>query len=699
MTFDAAQKMQEAQSLHQQGQLDLAKSIYEEILSHQPQNADALHFLGLLYHQKKENDRALSLMEQSLQLSPDNPIYFANCGMVHKAKGGYQRALACYDRSLELNSDSARTRTNRGNVLASLGLFSEALLEHEKALQLDPGLPEIYNNQGSALQSLRRFEESLSSYQRAIELNPLYAEAYLNRGIAQKSLGQNHLAMESFKRAIQLSQNNPRLFHARADLYFDGGFLSEALQDYEKVLALESDAEGALGNLMFVKRRLCLWDGFAQDYSRLEKLVCVDHQRTIPWAFLSYTDSLRVLQQVNELEARVFKLPVEQQVQEVVPFSAPIAKSKIRIAYCSPDFKEHPVGYLFIGLLEAHNREAFEFIGVSLGPPVTDDLRRRFQDSFDRFIDAHTLTDLEVANLLRREQVDILVDLAGWTTNFRMGIFAHRGAPVQVNFLGYASTTGLKEMDYMIADHVVIPKGSESFYTEKVVRLPCYLPRDEKKFPSARRFRREKEGLPYRGFVFCCFNNSYKFNAEVFDSWARILLAVPQSSLWLSVQSPAVAKNLTQELAKRGIQESRCVFAQRLDRVEDHLARHELADLFLDTFPYNAHTTASDALWSGLPVLTRAGESFASRVAASLLTALGLTELIVQTPAEYEAKAIELATQPKKLREIKAHLEERKTQSSVFKMKRFAENIEAAYRAMVARYLAGQSPDNIEIKE
>ncbi|NBX01509.1 tetratricopeptide repeat protein, partial [bacterium] len=381
MTFDAAQKMQEAQSLHQQGQLDLAKSIYEEILSRQPQNADALHFLGLLYHQKKENDRALSLMEQSLQLSPDNPIYFANCGMVHKAKGDYRRALACYDRSLELNSDSARTRTNRGNVLASLGLFSEALLEHEKALQLDPRLPEIYNNQGGALQSLRRFEESLSSYQRAIELNPLYAEAYLNRGIAQKSLGQNHLAMESFKRAIQLSQNNPRLFHARADLYFDGGFLSEALQDYEKVLALEPDAEGALGNLMFVKRRLCLWDGFAQDYSRLEKLVCVDHQRTIPWAFLSYTDSLRVLQQVNELEAQVFKLPVEQEAPQVVPFSTPVAKPKIRIAYCSPDFKNHPVGYLFIGLLEAHNREAFELIGVSLGPPVTDDLRRRFQDS------------------------------------------------------------------------------------------------------------------------------------------------------------------------------------------------------------------------------------------------------------------------------------------------------------------------------
>lgn len=698
MTFDVGQKIQEAQGLHQQGQLDLAKSIYEEVLAHQPQNDEALHFLGLFYYQRKDYPRALELMEQSLQLSSDNAIYHSNLGMVYKAKGDFPKALASYDQSLRLNPNSARTHTNRGNILSALGSFSEALLAHEKAQQLDPNLPEVYNNRGGVLQSLHRFTEAIAAYQRAIDLHPLYGEAYLNRGLAQKSLGENNLAMESFKRAVQMSSQNPRAYHALADLYFDGGFLGEALQAYGKVKALEPEAEGVLGNLMFVKRRLCLWEGFAEDYAKLEKEACVEHRGSIPWAFLSYTDSLRVLKEVNQSESKAKTRQAERQAKDMIPFANRSARPKIRVAYCSPDFKNHPVGYLFIGLLEAHDREAFELIGVSLGPPVTSDLRKRFQDTFDRFIDANDLSDVEVANLLRREAVDILVDLAGWTTHGRMGIFAQRGAPVQVNFLGYAATSGLPAMDYIIGDGVVIPQGSESFYTEKVVRLPCYFPRDEKKIPSERKFRREKEGLPYRGFVFCCFNNSYKFNAEVFDSWARILLAVPQSSLWLSVQSPAVMQNLHRELVQRGVKESRCIFAPRMERVEDHLARHQLADLFLDTFPYNAHTTASDALWSGLPVLTRVGESFASRVAASLLNSLGLTELITQTPAEYEAKAIELATSPKKLQALKSHLAQSKIHSALFQMKSFAQNIEAAFRVMHARSLAGESPDKIEIK-
>ncbi len=699
MTFDAGQKLQEAMALHQQGQLDSAKRIYQEVLLQQSQNTDAIHFLGLVCYHQKDYTQALRLMKQSLELCSTNPVYFANCGMVHKALGDFAQAVACYDQAIELDPCSARSYTNKGNALEAMGLFAEALAEHDKSLQHDPTLAETYNNRGGVLQALRQFEESLVCYQRAIEINPLYTEAYLNRGLALKILGQNNLAMESFNRALQLSPKNTRALHARADMFFERGFLNEALKDYEKIQELEPEAEGILGNVMFVQRRLCVWDKFAENYAKLEHKVCIENQRTIPWAFLSYTDSLRVLQQVNLLEATAFSREAEAQAKHLVPLPSPVAKSKIRVAYCSPDFKQHPVGYLVVGLLEAHHREDFELIGVSLGPPVKDEMRTRLQSCFDCFIDAHTLTDLEVANLLRREQVDILVDLAGWTTNSRMGIFARRGAPIQVNFLGYASTTGLATMDYIVGDAVVIPPGSEKFYTEKVVRLPSYMPRDEKRLPSARKFRREKEGLPYRGFVFCCFNNSYKFSAEVFDSWSRILLAVPHSTLWLSAQSEAVVKNLTMEMVKRGVASSRLVFSPRLESVDDHLARQKCADLFLDTFPYNAHTTASDALWVGLPVLTRMGESFASRVAGSLLSSLGLTELITHSLAEYEARAIELATQPKKMQALKNKLAEQREQSTLFKMSDFARRFEQAFRIMHARWLAGQPPDKIEITD
>jgi len=373
------------------------------------------------------------------------------------------------------------------------------------------------------------------------------------------------------------------------------------------------------------------------------------------------------------------------------------ASDKIRIGYYSADFHRHATSHLMAELLEAHNAARFELYGFSFGPDQQDDMRQRISATFDKFVDVRGMSDRHVARLSRECGIDIAVDLKGYTQDARTGMFAEGCAPIQVQYLGYPGTMGADYMDYVVADRTVIPPDSQSDYMEKIVWLPhSYQANDSKRKISSRVFTRQEVGLPASGFVFCCLNNNYKILPETFDSWMRILVGVNGSVLWLLENNPLAAANLRKEAAARGMDAGRLIFAGRLP-MDEHLARQRLADLFLDTLPCNAHTTASDALWAGLPVLTCMGKSFASRVAASLLNAVGLPGLITSSRKDYEALAIDLASHPAKLAGFRKALEDNRTAAPLFDGKLTARHLEAGYEAIYARYQSGLPPDNIEI--
>jgi predicted O-linked N-acetylglucosamine transferase (SPINDLY family) len=431
---------------------------------------------------------------------------------------------------------------------------------------------------------------------------------------------------------------------------------------------------------------LCDWTNFDTECANLISSVKNGKPNTWPFAFVAVSSSPG-----DQLQcAKLWVAEQFPQSQKVIWQGKPYAHDRIRIAYVSADFREHPVSFLIAGMLECHDRSRFDVAAVSLGPDDSSELSQRLKASFEHFIDARAFSDDQIANLIRSSEVDILVDLMGFTADSRMGIFARRPAPIQVSYLGYPGTTGAPYIDYILADRFVIPEAKRECYSENVVYLPdSFMANDSKRKISERLPRRSECNLPETGFVFCSFNNSYKIVPHVFDIWMRLLRKLDNSVLWLSNTNETAIRNLRREAESRGVDPGRLVFAQRVLLNEDHLARHQLADLFLDTLPYNAHTTASDALWAGLPVLTCPGQTFAGRVAASMLSAINLPELIATTPEAYEQMAIDLANDPEKLAVIKRTLAENRLTTPLFDTKLFTRHLEAAYTAICKRHQAG----------
>jgi predicted O-linked N-acetylglucosamine transferase (SPINDLY family) len=501
--------------------------------------------------------------------------------------------------------------------------------------------------------------DALASYDKALTLNPNDADACLNRGNALKNLKR----------------------------------LGDALASYDRALALKPDIEFLFGTRLHTKMKLCNWEGFAESVDQLIVDVSQGKLVTEPFVLLGLVDN----PDLHLRSSRVYgdKNFKRQDVLGPITKRAPIGK--IRIGYYSGDFRSHAVSYLMAELFELHDRSRFDVYGFSLSLDQKDEMRQRVSAAFDRIIDVFGMSNREVAKLSRELEIDIAIDLGGYTTDSRTGIFAERAAPIQVSYLGYIGTMGVDYLDYVIADKTVIPPESQSNFTEKVVYLPdSYQVNDSKRKISDRQFTKQELGLPEEGFVFCCFNDNYKVLPTTFDGWMRILKAVEGSVLWLLEDNPAAAANLRKQAELRGVDSKRLIFAHRVP-FEDYLARYRAADLMLDTLPYNAGATASDALWANLPVLTHIGKSFVSRMAASLLNAIHLSELITTTQDEYEAKAIELAKHPNRLREIKDKLELNRLTTPLFDTRLFAKHIEAAYVAMYDRYQAGLPPDVIEV--
>lgn len=612
----------------------------------------------------------------------------------HLQKEEWEAAEALLKQSLKLVPDRPSTLNNLAAVQLKLRKFEEAQDTVQKALWIDQNMATAWANRATLLYQHARHEEALQSSERAVELQPDYAEAHLCRGIILKSLERPEAACDSFQRAIQLK---PALVEARNDLgniLRDLGRLDEALTAYERALELKPDYPYLYGNRLIARMALCKWEDRESEVAELITRIRRNERAMTCFYVLALTDSMQIQRKAAEIWANdnhpdTLALPA-------IPKRA--RHRKLRLGYYSADFRHHAVAYLAAELFELHDRTGFEIAAFSFGPDTNDDMRQRLCAAFDTFIDVRGKSDREIALLSRDREIDIAVDLSGFTQNSRAGIFAHRAAPIQVGYLGYPGTTGTGHIDYLIADRTVVPEACRGHYSEKMVYLPhCFQVNDRKRSIASKVYSRVELGLPATGFVFCCLNNSYKITPDVFDGWMRILKRVEGSVLWLLKDNPMAADNLRREAARRQIDPDRLVFATRAP-YGDYLARLRAADLFLDSLPFNAGTTASDALWAGLPVLTRRGKAFASRMAASLLTAIDLPELITDTKEDYESLAVELATNPQRLDEIRQKLARNRLTAPLFDTPRFTRHLEEAYQQMYERCQAGLPPDHIYVR-
>ncbi len=568
------------------------------------------------------------------------------------------------------------------------GRLLDGLLLIEASLRFDARQPFAENLRGMTLARLGRFDEALACQTRAIALAPDYAEAYEDRGAILHHSGCSAEAISDLSRSVALKPDTPTAWSNLAFALTDARQYDNAAAALDRALALAPGAPMLLGERVFLDLLRCAWQRLDGAFAALDKAVDAGALPIQPFKCIA-TPSSPARQRVNaERYAAQY---------EVAPAPRARRRERIRLGYFSADLYGHATSFLAARLFELHDRARFETIAYSFGAAPQDDMRQRLERAFDKFIDVSLRSDRDVVALAREMEIDIAIDLKGYTTGSRPRIFAQRAAPVQVSYLGFPSTMGATFIDYLVADSTIIPPGGEAHYSEKIVRLPdTYQATDDRRQIAQRRFTRTELGLPERGFVFCCFNNSFKITPDVFDIWMRLLREVDGSALWLFESHPSVVANLRREASARGVTAERLVFAPRMSQAE-HLARHAHADLFLDTFTCSAHTTASDALWAGLPVITRLGETFASRVAASLLNAIALPDLITRSHEEYFQLARRLAADDHALAAIKAKLAVNRLTHPLFDTPRFTRHIEAAYEAMHARALAGLAPDHIEI--
>ena len=560
---------------------------------------------------------------------------------------------------------------------AALGQFDAAIRHYDAAIALAADYEEAYNNRGNAWKDCRRFDKALADYDTAISLVPHFTDAHVNRGIALRGLGQSEAALASYARAIELDPATAQAYNNRANLLLDLKRLDEALADYEQAASLKPGFASALSQLLFLKARLCDWAGL--EHTIAAAAPTLGSAALHPFCLLRLTDNAQLqLSNAANWASTVTHDPLPSAFEPRAP------GAKIRLGYFSADFHNHATMYLMARLLELHDKSSFEVHVFSYGKTFGDAMRHRLVDAVDAFHEVSKLDDRAVAELARSQRIDIAVDLKGYTEHARTGIFAHRAAPHQLAYLGYPGTMGADFIDGIIADRIVIPEDCQQFYSEKVHYLPnSYQVNDDRRAISEQLPHRSAFGLPETGFVFCAFNNNYKISPVEFDIWMRLLTRVEGSVLWLVEDNRWAVANLRREAQARSVAPDRLVFAPHVP-LADHLARQRHADLFLDTFNVNAHTTASDALWVGLPVVTKLGESFAARVAGSLLHAIGLPELVTGTAEAYEQLALDLATDPARLAGIKARLAANRATAPLFDSAQFTRDIEQLYKRVMA---------------
>jgi protein O-GlcNAc transferase len=669
-----------------------ALTAFDKALALNPKVADTWNSRGTVLNDFERFDEALSDFDKAIALKPDFADAFYNQGNARQGLKQYEAAAESYGKAIKLNPHHARAHNNRGTVLLKLRRPEEALACFDRSLAISPNVAENHIGPGDALLQLRRFNEAIAAYQRALAINADLADAWFGSGNTFFELQRYEEAGAAFDRTLAIKPDMVSAWEARGDLLYFLGRHAEALHAHKQALAITAELKN-VASVLSMSMYICDWTDFDSVSSRV--LSDVEAGGAVsPFALLSIPSTAQ--QQLTC--ARSF---LAEQLPNVVPSPAASARSshdRIRVGYLSHDLRGHAVGFLSVGLFEQHDHARVQTFAISLGPDDGSATRKRMECAFDQFHDVRRRSDREVAELIRNLEIDIVVDLNGFTQGARMHILAARPAPIQVNYLGYPGTMGAEFIDYIVSDPMIIPPDQHRFYSEKIVYLPdTYQANDDKRPISDVVLSRVQAGLPDGGFVFCSFNNTFKINPPVFDIWMRLLRQVEGSVLWLLEGNATAPDNLRMEAEKRGVAADRLIFAPRM-QPEDHLARHRLADLFLDTSPYNAHTTASDALAAGLPVVTCLGSTFAGRVAASLLSAIGLPEMITNSLGEYETLALKLACDPDLLADIKAKLARNRQTFPLFDTARFARHLEAAYEVMWERHQRGLAPASFAIE-
>ena len=660
-THKKEKMMQEVLKMHQSGRLDLAETYYKELLNDLPENTVLLTNFGTLKFQRKKFDEGVRLIERSLKIDPDQPNALNNLGVIFLGLNLPEEALIRFDGAIKFQKNYVEAYSNRGNALKDLNRLEEALLSYDFAISINSSYAKAHSNRGNVLKDLNRLNEAILSYDIAINLMPSYANAHSNRGHALKEL--NHM--------------------------------EQAIEAYEHAIGLNPDIEFIMGELLKAKMSLCSWDGLAEQINTIKTKLNNNEKVSIPLSLLAIIDDPLLQKQAAEIYIKA-----NYPQNNVLPIIKRQAKSsKIQIGYFSADFRDHAVSHLSAELYELHNRKQFEIHAFSFGLDTKDEFNLRIKAGVDHYHDVRSLSDKDVVILSRSLKIDIAVDLGGFTKNSRTGIFAIRAAPIQVNYLGYSGTMAADYMDYIIADRIIIPEDMKHHYSESIAYLPnSYMVTDSQTKSPKMQFTREDAGLPINRFVFCCFNKHYKITPTTFIVWMRILKQVEGSVLWLTDASSAIINNLRREAIQNGVKGDRLIFAPRLAFKEDHLSRMKLADLFIDTLPYNAHTTSSDALRMGVPVLTCIGKSFTSRVAASLLNAVNLPELITTSIDHYELLAIKLATDLEEFRVIKDMLANNLSTAPLYDTKLFTKHLESAYILMLEQNFKGMNPKDIYLE-
>jgi len=713
-----------ANTLRAMGKYDEAVSVLDGILRQRPEHAISWNNRGNLLLEMGQSASAIASYDRAISLRGDYLDAWHNRGVARMASGDNIAAEADFTRALALRPDYVQALVNRGTARArqSPDRAQEAIADFEQAIALDrtnadawhllgqthvamkqysealscwsaglsqnPNHAPMLDDKAFLLNSLGRYSDAAADYERLVSLRPKDSAAWQGHGIALARLNHNEQALASFSQSLELKPDDVLSLYNRAAVLAALKRYQEAASDLEALICLEPDFPLARGLLLNARLHLCDWTDLERQREAIDAGIRRGKRVIHPFTYVLTSDSPAM-----ELAcARLHSAAAYPAAHLPLCRGEAYRHQKIRIAYLSADFQQHATSYLMAGVLENHDQSRFEIIGISYGGSDQSPMRARIVKACTGFFDVRDDDDLSVATLLRQLEIDIAVDLKGHTGGARPGILAHRACPVQVNYLGYPGSMGAEYFDYLIADRTVIPTEDRRFYSEQIVYLPdTYQPNDAARPIAQERITRRDVGLPESGFVFCCFNGSQKILPSTFDSWMRILSNAENAVLWLLEDNPGATANLRREAQARGIAPARLIFAQH-ETVDRHLARLGLADLVLDTLPYGAHTTASDALWAGVPVLSRIGPTFAGRVAASLLTAAGLPELITQSAAEYEAKAQSFADAPELLLKLRERLARSRETHALFDTVRMTRNLEAVYVQMWQRHQRGESP-------
>ena len=684
------EQLQELGTLNTHGQFEEALSKIKSLVSVFPKSIALRHILAASNTGLKKYDAAMESYKRLLKIKPDYFVAYFNMGNILRSKGELDTAIENYKKALSLKPDYAEAYNNMGATLQEQGKLEEAIEAYSKALTLKPNYAEAYYNMGIAFKAQGKQEKAIEAYNKALAIKPDYAEAYNNMGAALKEQAKLEEAIEAYNKSLGIKPDQANAYNNMGITLKDQGKLEEAIEAYNKALSIKPDYAEALSQAYWVGALMSDWKYISSIKHRIqfEQLTGI----TSVYGLLALADEPTMhLEKVRDHAMKKYSCTPKCKIK-------PFQKSKrIKLGYFSSYFRQHPVSILSAQMLELHNKEQFETFAFHYGPDNNDKYNLRIQESFCNFINVSNLSDKDIAELACEKGIDIAIELNGYMHDGRMGILAHRPAPIQINYLAYPGTMGADFYDYIVGDHVVIPKVQRNNYSEKIIYLPnCYMPQDNTRQSSEKLLNRTDYGLPVTGFVFCCFNNSFKISSNEFDIWIRLLKSVEGSVIWLMKTNKWAEDNLRNEAKKRGIKPSRLVFADNLP-LNEHLRRIKNADLFLDTFNFNAHTTVSDALWAGLPVVTKIGKGFAARVAGSLLSSIELPELITNTEQEYEALALSLATDPLELAKIRKKLAHNRLSAPLFDTETYTKNLEKAYTHTYWRYTDGLPPAEFKI--